>query len=386
MRPSLRAVGALAAAAAVIALAGCADADAAGSTDDTPAESLSAQAQAAQGVVDQFLEPVDTFDAPGDPVDASSLAGSTVYFVPMTLQVPVLNTIAESVQAALAEVDVTVQICDAKLNPADLASCVGQAVSGDAAAVVTAGIPQEFAPAAFQSLADAGIPWVNGITTPAGEGDPTQVGYVTADNVVLQSIATNWVIADSNAAANVLVLKLTDSEATTLWADYGILGVYEQGCADCTVEVVETNSGQLDKLPSLVSSALVANPDITHIQAQFDQLLPAVTQGLQAAARVDVRVASVDGLLSSLQDISAGGPLKADAGYDLDALGWYIADAVVRLGTGNAAVQNLEFPFRRLFTADNVGELTLSADAEASGEWFGAADYRAGFLELWGAQ
>lgn len=386
MRKTPLVLGAMVVAAALAGLTGCSTDTDAGTSGDDAAVELTAEAQAAQEVVDAALHPTDEFVAPGPEVDGAALAGRTVFFVPMTLQVPLLNTVAESLATALANVDATVQVCDAKLNPADAASCLAQAVDADAAAVITAGIPQQFAPTAFDELLAAGIPWVQGITTSSGEGDPGQVAYVTADNVVLQTWATNWVIADSNAAANVLVLKLTDSEATTAWADYGILGTYDAGCADCVVEVVETNSGQLDKLPSLISSALVANPDITYIQAQFDQLLPAVNQGIQAAGRDDVTVASVDGRLSSLQEIAAGGPLAADVGYNVDALAWYLADAAVRLGSGAEAAQDIQFPFRRIFTADNVSDLTLTAEAEASGEWFGDADYQSGFLGLWGVR
>jgi len=386
MMNNLRALGVGVAVASMIALAGCSTDAGPGTTDpgQPPAE-LSAAAQAAQDIVDAASVAADDFVAPGPAVDGSALAGKTVYFIPMALQIPLLSSVGESVTTALGNVGASVQVCDANLNPADASSCLSQAIDADAAVVITAGIPEEFAPTSFAQLSTAGIPWVQGITAPAGAGDPSQVAYVTADNVKLQSWATNWVIADSDAQANVLVIKLTDSAATTAWADYGILAVYEQACPDCTVEIVEINSGQLDRLPSLVSSALVAHPEITHIQSQFDQFLPAVSQGTQSAARDDVRVVSVDGLLSTLQDLEAGGSVKASVGYNIDAIGWYIADAAVRLGAGVEPVQNLDFPFRRAFTSQNIGALTLTADAQESGEWFGSADYRSGFLELWGA-
>lgn len=383
MKKNLRALGVVIAALSMIALAGCSS-DPGTSTETMDAADLSPEAQAALQVVTAASESVDEFTAPGPAVDASALAGETVYYIPMALQIPLLNNLGTALTSALENVGATVQVCDAKLNPADAASCILQAIDADAAAVITGGIPKEFATTSFDQLLAAGIPWVLSATTTSGDGDPSQVAYVSADNVLLQSWSTNWVIADSNAAANVLVIKLTDSEATTAWADYGILATYEQGCADCTVQVVETNSGQLDKLPSLISSALIANPDITYIQAEFDQFLPSVSQGIQSAARDDITVVSVDGQLSTLQEIAAGGDVKAVAAYNQDAAAWYTADAVVRLTSGAEAVGDLSFPFRRIFTTENVGNLTLTADAQASGEWFGDADYRAGFLELWG--
>ncbi|WP_166879724.1 substrate-binding domain-containing protein [Salinibacterium sp. ZJ450] len=385
MTKSLRALGVALAAASMLILAGCAgDGGDNTAAPAEPAAELSSEAQAALEIVEAASVSVDEFEAPGDAIDGSAIAGKTVYYIPATLQVPVLKVIGENLTDALDNLDATVQVCDGKANPADIASCVAQAIAADAGAVVTAGITPEFAPAAFADLTAAGIPWVQGLTAPAGAADPTQVAYVTENQVLLQSWSTNWVIADSDAKANVLVIKLTDTPATTMWADAGILATYEKGCADCVVEVIEINSGQLDRLQSLISSTLVAKPDITYIQAQFDQFLPAVAQGIQSAARDDITVASVDGFLSTLQDMEAGGNIKSAVAYNKSALGWYLADAAARLAAGQPAVQNLDFPFRRAFNETNLGDLTLTPEAEASGEWFGDADYQAGFLELWG--
>ncbi|WP_185972387.1 sugar ABC transporter substrate-binding protein [Georgenia yuyongxinii] len=396
MRKSLRALGAAVAFATMITLAGCGDgaaepADAEQATDqaqtDAPSEAaadLSPEAQAAADIVAAASTPVDEFTAPGPAVDGSVLEGKTVYYIPATLQVPLLNIVGEAVTGALGEVGAKVQVCDAKANPADAASCITQAIDAKAAVVVSTGMPKEFAPAAFDALLASGIPWVQAFTSVEGDEDPAQVAYVTSDNVLLQSWAANWVIADSDAQAKVLVIKLTDTPATTAWADFGILATYENGCPECDVEVIEINSGQTDRLPSLVSSALVANPDIAYVQSQFDQFLPSVTQAIQSAGRDDVKVVSVDGLLSTLQDLESGRNVAASVGFNQNAFAWYIADAAVRLADGEGAVVKLDFPFRRIFTEQNVGDLTLTPEAQATGEWFGKADYQAGFLKLWG--
>lgn len=384
MKKSLKALGVGAAVASLILLAGCAG-DTAGPAEPTEtAAGLSPEAQAAADIVAAVSQPTNEFTPPGPAVDGSALDGKTVYFIPATLQVPLLNVIGQGVTEALSNVGADVQICDAKANPADAASCIGQAIDAQAAAVVTTGLTPDFAPTAFDALLQAGIPWVQGLTAPAGEGDPSQVAYVTPNIVAMQAWATNWVIADSDAQANVLVIKLTDTPATTMWADLGILATYEEACTDCNVEVIEINAGQTDRLPSLISSALLANPDITYIQSQFDQFLPAVTQGVQSAARDDIKINSVDGYLSTMQDIAAGGNVKSVVAYNTTALAWYMADAAVRLGSGAEAAIDPGFPFRRMFTDQNVGELTVTADAQETGEWFGDADYQAGFLELWG--
>lgn len=369
--------------AGALALTGCTG-DAGTDSGDGAAQELNPQAQAAADIVATVTEPVNEFTAPGPAFDVAAAAGGTVYYIPATLQVPVLSALGDSVTAALEEADVKVQICDAKANPADAGSCIAQAVAADAAGVITVGMPYEFAPAAYDSLESAGIPLVYALTTASGDGDPLQVAYVSPGSVDLLSWAANWVIADSNASANVLAIKVTDTPATTGWADAGMIGTYAEKCPDCTVETIEINTGQYDRLPSLVSSALTANPSITYIHMQFDSGLPSVAQGIQASGRDDIKVVSGDGYLSTLQDIEAGRNVTADASANYGALAWYIADASLRMATGQPAVQDLEFPFRRLFTTENVGDLDLTAEGEASGSWFGDADYQGGFLELWG--
>lgn len=386
MNRTRRAIGVGVAVVSLLILASCADGGASpapAEPTDTSAE-VNPEAQAAAELIATVSEAADQFVAPGPAVDGSALAGRTVYFIPATLQVPLLNVIGQGVTEALGNVGATVQICDARANPADAASCISQAIDAQAAAVVTTGMTPDFAPTAFSALIDAGIPWVQGLTAPVGDGDPTEVAYVTPNIVLLQSWATNWVIADSDAAAEVLVIKLTDTPATTMWADLGILATYDEACSGCNVEVIEINAAQTDRLPSLISSSLIANPRITYIQSQFDQFLPAITQGIQSAARQDVTVNSVDGYLSTLQDIESGGHVKSVVAFNPNALAWFMADAAVRLGSGAEAVVNADFPFRRVFTSENVGGLTVTAEAQASGEWFGEADYKAGFLELWG--
>jgi ribose transport system substrate-binding protein len=387
VKKSLRVLGAAAAVAGLSVLAGCSGAtDPAGAGSSESAADLSAEARAARDIVDAAAAPTDEFTPPGPPVDGSAIAGKTVFFIPATLQVPSLSGLADLVTDAFSNVDATVQVCDAKANPADAASCLAQAVDSGAAAVITSGFPREFAPAGFDAVTAAGIPLVNTLTETTGDGDPAQIGYVSYDSPELQSWMTNWVIADSDAKANVLAIKVTDTPSTTAWADLGIIQTYDEKCADCSVEVLEINTGQYDRLPSLVSSALVANPDITYVQSEFDSALPAISQGIQSAARDDMKVVSVDGYLSTLQDLGSGRLVQASAAADYEALSWYIADAAVRLVAGSPAVQDLDFPFLRAFTAENVGELDLTPEGEASGAWFGDADYQAGFLELWGIQ
>ena len=294
------------------------------------------------------------------------------------------QALSGSLEGALGAAGIKLEVCDGKSNPANMASCFQQAIDARAGAIISGSIPTELASVAFESAAKAGIPVVNTMTAPAGPGDPKQVAYLTPDYVGLQSLSANSVIADSNASANVLYVEITDTPATVLWAEKGALATYERACPDCNVTVVKANTGQFDKLPSLITSELTKNPDIDHVQTEVDFAVQPVVEGLQAANATSVKIASMDGVLATLQMLEGGQFLHSEVGFNADALAWYAADQALRMMTGGPSLAKVAFPYQRMFTSENIGELDLTPEAEKSGEWYGSTDYRDGFKELWG--
>ena len=182
-----------------------------------------------------------------------------------------------------------------------------------------------------------------------------------------------------------LYVKATDTPATKIWADAGALAEYKKRCPKCKVTVVETNTGQLSKLPSLISSALIKNPNITWIQAEFDSLVQPIVTGLQSSPRrAQIKIVSMDGTLPVLQLVKAKRSVVADYGYNLNAFGWYAADQALRMMAGQSSLPNVQFPYTRLFQAANTSRINLTPQAQNTGEWYGSTDYQAGFKKLWG--
>jgi len=351
----------------------------------TPSDSADPAAAAAQEAVDAASAPAPAFTAPGPAFKGvADLAGKTVYFVPATYQVPVFQAIEASLKAALGEAGIVLEVCDGKSNPSNMASCMQQAVDAGAGAIVTGSIPEDLVPVAFEGARKARIPVVNLMTAPAGPGDPKHIAYLTPDYIGLQSLSATWVIADSGAAANVLYVMITDTPATQIWAEQGALATYERDCPDCKVTVVKANTGQFDKLPSLVTSELTKNPDIDYVQTEVDFAVQPTVEGLQTANAGSVKIASMDGVLATLQMLKGGQFIDSEVGFNGDALAWYAADGALRMMTGQPANMNVSFPYQRLITADTVGDLDLSPEAEKSGTWYGSTDYQDGFRQLWG--
>jgi ribose transport system substrate-binding protein len=373
--------------AGAVILTGCSTVEQQGAANarTTATQPTRAEAAAAKGVVEQATRAVETFTAPGNPLKGvAALKGRTVYYVPATYQVPVFQAIGASLKGALDTAGIKLEVCDGKSNPANMASCIQQGIDARAGAIVTGSIPSELVSVAFESAARAGIPIVNTMTAPAGPGDPAKVAYLTPDYIGLQSLSAQSVIADSDASANVLYVEITDTPATVLWAEKGALATYEKDCPECKVTVVKANTGQFDKLPSLITSALTKDPSITHVQTEVDFAVQPVVEGLQAANATGVKIASMDGVLATMQMLSKGQFVQSEVGFNADALAWYAADQALRMMTGAAANANLDFPYRRMITAANVGGLDLTPQGEKSGTWYGATNYQDGFLQHWG--
>lgn len=376
-------------AAAGILLAGCSSVESQNSTspssDGTGSAAADPAADAAQQAVDKASAEAPAFTAPGPALQGvAALRGKTVYFVPATYQVPVFQALQASLESALGKAGIKLEVCDGKSNPSNMASCIQQGIDAKAGAIVTGSIPEDLVPVAFESARNAGIPIVNLMTAPAGPGDPTQISYLTPDYIGLQALSANWVIADSNAAAKVLYVEITDTPATVIWAEQGALATYEKSCPKCEVTVVKTNTGQMDKLPSLITSELTKNPDIGYVQTEVDFVVQPTVQGLQAANATSVKISGMDGVLATLQMLQGGQFVNSEVGFNADALSWYAADEALRLMSGQPANQMVQFPYQRMFTSANVGDLDLSPEAEKSGAWYGSDDYQAGFLKLWG--
>lgn len=376
-------------AAAGILLAGCSSVESQNADSSSSAGTRSAAADPASTTAQQAVEKASSaapaFTAPGPALkDVAALKGKTVYFVPATYQVPVFQALQASLESALSNVGIKLEVCDGKSNPSNMASCIQQGIDAKAGAIITGSIPEDLVPVAFESARNAGVPIVNLMTAPAGPGDPTQIAYLTPDYIALQALSANWVIADSNAAAKVLYVEITDTPATVIWAEEGALATYEKNCPKCEVTVVKVNTGQMDKLPSLITSELTKNPDIGYVQTEVDFVVEPTVQGLQAANATWVKISGMDGVLATLQMLEGGQFVHSEVGFNADALSWYAADGALRLMSGQPANQMVQFPYLRMFNSDNVGELDLAPEAEKSGAWYGSNDYRDGFLSLWG--
>jgi ribose transport system substrate-binding protein len=311
-----------------------------------------------------------------------------VWYIPISLSVPVFAISNGTLTTALGKVGITEHSCSGEANPSATSACINQAVGANAGAIITDAIPVGLAANAFASAESHHIPVLVQDQLPPTSGPGTVQGlgndklaYQPLQAANLVEAEAYWTIADSHGQANVLLEPYTDSPSTLSY-DVSTEAVFKKLCPACTVTNQKIGLATASLTASQTSSALLSHPNVNYVLPEFDALLEGVGQGIQQAGFTSkVKVVTSAGDLPALQAIKSG-RIAVDAGEDFPYIGWADADEAMRMMLGKPIVA--EKPPLRLFTAANVGSLALTPAAQASGEWYGSSAYTTMFEHLWG--
>lgn len=316
----------------------------------------------------------------------NAIKGKTIWYVPIGSAVPILNAFGVGIHQALDKVGANFHVCDGKFVPTTIASCLDQAATQHADAVITGYIDYGLVPTSFDKLTAANIPVLIAGEQPSGgkTNSPKLAFYDTSESInLIQKLDADAVIADSNGKAKVLFLGVTDSPQTKGAAAYS-KQYFASNCPGCTFTEIDYNTASIDKVPSQVSSALIAHPDTTYVVPSLDAAAPGAMSGIQTAGFTDkVKMASTNGALDSLQRIKAGQVQFVDVGISPIYTGWQFTDGMFRMLNGGLP-DTSNVGVIRVFTKDNVGDLQLTPDAYTTIDWYGSNDYQQTFLKAWG--
>ena len=377
------------------AAASSATAPAAASSASTPAVSSSPAAASSSGVAQaaSSLAPFQglvSYTPSGSALSGvgARLKGKTVYYVPITQQVPIFPIVESGLSSALSTVGATLHVCDGGATPSTTTACLNQAIAANAAAVVTDSIPFGFAQQGFLALEQHHIPILLGDEPSVGPNGPVTgndtLAFLETNQTQAMALSADWIIANSGGKADTLVIEITDSPLTVQAITDGALKQFSDLCPSCTVHTVQESTANLATLPSLVSSALLKDPNIGYVFSEFDTDVPPTVGGVVQAGRSGkvIGVSSM-GILGSLQMLASKNYLYEDSGTDGVVLGWSYADQVFRMLLGQPVLQTAAIP-QRIFTRDNVGSLSLTAAEQNTGAWYGDPGFTASFKKLWG--
>ena len=378
-----------------VAVAACGSGAATGaSTPGHPAAAAtpSGTATASPGVTEAEQlatqsEAPSTWTAPGPSIDVKGLAGKTVYLITNGA-----NQFTETVGAGIvaagqkAGVHVVTDYTTGGLSSADQGFAAAE--SQHASAIIVMSFLTSALSTPIKQATSSGIPVIQ-----IGEHDPGPLTSTDQAAGVYQNVSPSYseagslmadfVVADSNGHADVLLLNSPDVgdanvETQAFQAQLAKL------CPTCKVKV--DGIPEVDRttqLPPAVSSAIVADPNLNYIVPVFDTMYPDFASALaasSAASRISLVGFDASAAEMSLLQQGSGG-WKADGGYDDTWLGWAVMDETFRALLHQPAVANEDIPLR-FFTHSTVQGLDFSAGAPVD-PWFGNPAYQSGFLKLW---
>lgn len=362
-------------------------------TEEAPAESAAvptidsvASVADAQAYLEAMQQPISSWVEVPALSATPDIAGKTVFIIPIGGGVPVIEGVKAGIEQAVAAAGATSQVCDGKFNPTEVANCLKLATDQGAGAIVTMFIDYAMVPTAFDAAAEAGIPVLVGGVTPTGgrESDATLAFFdLSAQTAQMyQSVALS-AVATVGEGTNAIFLRLTDSENTKAAADAAIAS-FTQACPTCTAVPVDFSTPTIDKMPSAISAALVSNPDINALLTNVDGYLAPAAAGLQSAGAADrVQLFSANADLDGLQRVKDGKQVT-DSGIPVVYVGWQYINALMQLLAGDVVAPVSGFE-GRIFTAANVGDLSLTPEAYLTLDWYGGnLSFQDQYLTAWG--
>ncbi|MBR7830850.1 sugar ABC transporter substrate-binding protein [Actinospica sp. MGRD01-02] len=312
----------------------------------------------------------------------SSFKGRKVYYIPLAQAIPGFVDTAKSMKQALGTAGLSQQVCDGQGQPSAIASCVQQAVAANAAGIVLDAIPYGMAQNALDAAKAKGIPIIiaDQYAPTTSTTNTDQVTYVPGATDQPSAIAW-WIINASKGKAKAIIAEEIDSPSSKQYVTNS-LSIYKQYCPGCDIEVKDITATTDALLASDTSSNILRDPGVEYYYTEFEDSLQDTVQGIQQSGHATSVALSVAGGSVNGLGLLKNGTVKAVVAVDEAYAGYALTDEILRMMTKSAPVAE-PYPVR-LFTADNIGSISVTTAAESSGLWFGDASFETSYSALWG--
>ena len=194
----------------------------------------------------------------------------------------------------------------------------------------------------------------------------------------------NYIIADSGAAANVLMVNV-QMFPVLVAEEEGIRDTLAAGCSACTFNVLPVAIEDIGvNVPNLVASYLQENPETNYVTYAFSALPIGVTAALQAAG-LDGQITQVgvDFDKTGLTEI-VDGTHKAWTSNPKAYSGWLMAHAMILDALGDEYTERAAGEVLPNFVLDDATMAQEIIDSSELSNWKGPEGYADQFLALWG--
>ena len=353
-----------------------------GATTAAATDSGNAAVEEAKSAVEQATA-VPEFKAPGPEFDAGKASGKLLFDIPLNSSIPTA-ALKGSVYKEIAEkVGFKLVVYPNQGQPADWVQGMNTAIAQKADLIVLDGSPNpKLLGPQIKAARDAGIPVLVTHYFDETAEAPTDIdALVRAPFNRAGKLEADWIITDSGAEADVLLVQASDAPPSS-----GVLKTIDDefaaACPDtCKTTVVDVPVVDwTTKTQGEVQSALVRNPNIDYVVPLYDAMVPFASAAVVASGATDsVKIVSFNGTPSVLKMIQDGTPVAMNVGENPEWLAYANMDQALRILSGVDPVETENTPVR-IFTEENVDEAGTPPEL---GKGYGDA-YVSGYETLWG--
>ena len=271
------------------------------------------------------------------------------------------------------------EVIDGQFNPEVWLTAFDSAIAKKPDAIIAIAIPDVAVDAKLAAAREAGIVTVSIADTPASNSQNGYDAYVSYRMPLMHQVLAYAVIAETGGTANTILIN--DSGFPNLVTSNEEYAGVMAKCTGCVVSQVEWTTGDaLDpvKTDAVITAALAANPDATHIVLPYSIPLTSVIESVRKAGKGDtVKVVTKDGDAVGLSAVVKGGSPYLP-GVGLDWVAYAGIDQVARGLAGDAFV-----------AAEQTGlgvHLWTQADtaADGSSDYTQWVDFKTEYMRLWG--
>lgn len=374
------AVGAAAAAALGPAIASCSSSSNAGSSG--AAVDKAALTKIKNAV--HSARSVPAFVPPGPAIDISSARGKKIFYLPLLMGVPIVQTWWQGVQDAAKAAGLEARNYDPQGQSNLMVAGMQQAINSGVDVIIIDSIASQSLSAQISKAVDKGIKVVvanERNDSAGGPADKKVSAGVCLDYIGAGKLEADWVIADSGGTGSVAVFILPNSPAhldmvQAIRKEFAAAG---SGMKLVSVQQVAAPDWPT-RLPTLTGALLSRYPDLNYIIPVVDAMSLNIVPTLRQRGKTGkVKISTYNGTAGVEQLVKSGAVGTDIAGANIQE-SWAYVDQALRLLTGHPPVHQI-IP-NRLFDKSNINTVNINEVNQL--HWFNISQAIDGYKKLWG--
>lgn len=329
---------------------------------------------------------IPKFVPPGPAFDVSKAKGKTIFYLAITMNIPIVQTLWDGVQEAAKTAGAKAVNFDGKGQTALYVAGMQQAIARKVDCILIESIPSSVLAEPIRKAQKAGIKVVIINERNVSYGGPaikTVDGAVTFDYAGAARLEADWVLVDSGGKnINCVIFRFPgypahhdmDDTIRARFKKFAVGGykVHTEGVL---------SKDWVTRLPVLTRSLMTRDPTINYMIPVVDAQSLFIVPTLHQIGKADkVKISTFNGTPAVEELVKRHDVVGCDIGSGFVWEGWADVDQALRVLTGNPPARN-ETPPLRLFDRSNIDSIDLKA---AEGTWYNTDAAKEGYKKLWG--